>query len=52
MVLDNDYLIKIKVSGGIYRKSSTLIWQVREKSGESTILYGHKEVSTSTHWTY
>lgn len=51
-VMGNDYLIKLKVSGGTYHEASALISKVRDNNGESTILYGHKELFTVTTWEY
>lgn len=49
-VLNYDYLISIKVSPPISYEAYQLIDQVRKDSGESTLLYGHKEVRTCTTW--
>lgn len=49
-VLNNDYLISIKISHQTYYEVHQLIDQVRKDSGESTLLYGHKKVHTCTTW--
>ena len=49
-VLKNVYLISIRVSQATYYEASRLIDQVRKNSGESTLLYGHKELHTTATW--
>ncbi|MGH9977735.1 MAG: hypothetical protein ACRD8Z_18155 [Nitrososphaeraceae archaeon] len=46
-VLNNDYLLAIRVSRQTYHEAYQHIDQVRRNSGESTLLYGHKEASTT-----
>jgi hypothetical protein len=45
-VLNNDYLIALKVSRRTCHEAYQHINQVRRNSGESTLLYGHKEAHT------
>ena len=45
-VLNYDYLISIEASPPTSYEAHQLIDQVRKNSGESTLLYGHKEVHT------
>jgi hypothetical protein len=46
-VLSNDYLVKIKVNLPTAIKAHQLLDQVRRDNGNSTLLYGRKEVYTS-----
>jgi hypothetical protein len=50
VVLKYDYLVSIRVSRETYYEASRLIDQVRKNSGESTLLYGHKELYTTATW--
>ncbi|MGH9965348.1 MAG: hypothetical protein ACRD5E_11055 [Nitrososphaeraceae archaeon] len=49
-VLNNDYLIAIKVSRQTYHEAYQHIDRVRRNSGESSLLYGRKEAHTT--WVY
>ncbi|MGH9951918.1 MAG: hypothetical protein ACRD5J_09855 [Nitrososphaeraceae archaeon] len=46
-VLSNNYLVKIKVNLRTAIKAHELLDQVRRENGNSTLLYGRKEVYTS-----